>query len=110
MTKQTYWIADETDNYGLVTGADERDRWVREGWRATEEPAASDWVYIWHADAAEPGRYPLSALRDLWGPRGWVAGPPPGGAHPATPEPLAEQPAETKPEPKPAAGGTAKKE
>jgi hypothetical protein len=107
MTKQTYWIVDELDTYALVTGADERDRWVREGWAVAEEPT-DGWVNIWHEGIEQPGRVSVAALRDLWARRGWVAGPPLGGTHPATPEPPADQPAESKPELKPAAGGNAK--
>lgn len=109
MAKQTYWIADELGNHALVAGADERDRWVRGDWSAADEPADGS-VHIWHEGIEQPGLVPVAALRDLWSHRGWVAGPPPGGVHPLAPEAPADPPAETKPEPNPAAGGNAKKE
>lgn len=108
MAKQTYWVADEVGTYALVTGADERDRWVRGDWFAAEEPADDDWVLMWHEDIEQPGRVTAAGLRDLWAKRGWVAGPPPGGVHPFSPEPPAETAAESKPESKPAGGGTTK--
>jgi hypothetical protein len=118
MPKQTYWIVGgEADTHALITGAAERDDYLHTGdWTAADEPADNDWVYIWHEGAEVPGRYPASSLRDLWGPRGYVAGPPPGGIHPLAPaeradvpEQPADAPAETKPS-KPAARGDANKE
>lgn len=101
-----YWLADAEDNFALVAGADERDRLVPLGWTVTDEPT-DGWVHIWREGIEQPGRVPVSALRELWGPLGWVAGPPPGGVHPSTPEAPAAA-AESKTEPKPAAGGNAK--
>jgi len=107
--QQTYWIfGGGQGTYALVTGAAERDRWLADGdWALTQEPA-DGWVHIWHADNTTPGRVPVSALRDLWGLRGWVAGPPPDGVHPIVPESPADLAAEAKTEP--AADGDAKKE
>jgi hypothetical protein len=79
-----FWLHDGEQHCALVTGEAERDR------------------------IEQPGLVPVSALETLWGPLGWVAGPPPGGVHPVTSAPRADQPAETKPDPKPAAGGTEK--
>jgi hypothetical protein len=103
MTKQTYWIADEVGTHALVTGADERDRWVRGDWALAEEPTEG-WVHIWHEGIEQPGRVTVAALRDLWAARAWVAGPPPGGVHPFAPEPPAEP--ESKPKSRSAAGGS----
>lgn len=105
MSKQSYWIVDELDTYALVTGADERDLWVRGDWAAAEEPT-DGWVCIWHEGVEQPGRVDVLGLRDLWSKRGWVAGPPPGGVHPFAPEPPAKPQAESKPQSKPAAGGS----
>lgn len=102
-----YWLADGQDNFALVAGTDERDRWVPLGWSETEEPTEG-WVHMWREGIEQPGRVPVATLRELWGPLGWVAGPPPGGVHPSTPEPPAAVPAESKTEPKSAAGGNAK--
>jgi hypothetical protein len=88
---KTYWLTDGQDTFALVAGADERDRMVPLGWTATDEPTEG-WVHIWREGIEQPGRVPVATLRDLWGPLGWVAGPPPGGTHPATPEPPAEPP------------------
>jgi hypothetical protein len=103
-----YWLTDGAVDFAVVSGADERDRLIPFGWVATEEPAEG-WVYIWRAGVAEPGRVPVTAVETLWGPLGWVAGPPPGGVHPVAPQPSADPAVETKPS-KPAAGGDAKKE
>lgn len=102
-----YWLTDGEGTFALATGADERDRWLPLGWAETDEPT-DGWIYIWREGIEQPGRYPLSSLRELWGPQGWVAGPPPGGVHPATSEPPAAPAAESNQ--KPAAGGNAKKE
>lgn len=109
MTKQTYWIVGgEADTYALVTGAPERDAYLRSGdWVAADEPT-DGWVHIWHEGIDQPGRVTVAALRDLWSRRNYVAGPPPDGTHPFAPEAPADPSAETKPEPKPAAGGNAK--
>ena len=102
-----YWLASE-DTFAQVAGADERDRLIPLGWAAVDEPT-DGWVHIWHEGIAEPGRVPVTALETLWGPLGWVAGPPPGGVHPFASEPPADSPAGSKTS-KPAAGGDAKKE
>lgn len=102
-----YWLTDGEDTYALVSGAEERDRLIPLGWTVADEPA-DGWVHIWREGIEQPGRVPVATLPELWGPLGWVAGPPPGGTHPVAPEPPADPPAETKTEPKPAAGGNAK--
>jgi hypothetical protein len=100
------WISGgEHDTYALVADASERDAYLRSGdWVTAGEPGDGDWVHIWHEGSAVPGRYPMSALRELWGPRGYVAGPPPDGTSPFAPKPAAEPVAKPKPS-KPAAGG-----
>lgn len=111
MAKQSYWICGgDLDTFALVVGAAERDRWTATGdWVAAEEPTDGS-VYIWLDGVEQPGRVPVSALRDLWAARQWVAGPPPGGEHPAA----ADQPSETAAAPaaasksEPATGGTVK--
>lgn len=105
--KNTYWISDSEGTHALVTGAEERDRYKVLGWVDAKEPTEG-WLHIWRDGIEQPGLVPTSALDTLWGPLGWVAGPPPGGVHPATSASRADQSAETKPEPKPAAGGNAK--
>lgn len=99
------WITEDNQTFALVTDA-ERDQWRRKGWAEVTEPPADAWVYQWHEGIAEPGRVPLAAQREFWSRRGWVAGPPPGGVHPAEPQPPAK-PAEPKSS-KPAAGGSVK--
>jgi hypothetical protein len=102
-----FWLHDGEQHCALVTGEAERDRLLAAGWQRGSEPAGG-WVHIWREGIEQPGLVPVSALETLWGPLGWVAGPPPGGVHPVTSAPRADQPAETKPDPKPAAGGTEK--
>lgn len=99
------WITEDYQTYALVTAA-ELTGWRRLGWAEVAEPPADAWLYQWHEGIAQPGRVPLAAFRDLWSKRGWVAGPPPEGLHPAEPQPSAA-PAESKSS-KPAAGGSAK--
>lgn len=107
-----YWLTDG-DSYAVATGVEERDRLIPLGWAETDEPAEG-WVHIWHPEIEQPGRVPVTALPDLWEPRGWSVGPPPGSAHPAAavkaePAPAAD-PAETKSSKTAAGGTTAKKE
>lgn len=117
---QKYWITDGADNYGVVEGAAERDRWVADGWTEVDEPveATAGQVFMWHEDAERPGRATPGALRALWSHRGWVAGPPPGAGHPLIAAELADQPEQSadgkaakaapKTTSKSAAGGTEK--
>jgi hypothetical protein len=102
-----YWLTDGQGDFAVVASAEERDRWLPLGWSVTDEPT-DGWVHIWRDGIEQPGRVPVTALADLWGPRGWVAGPPPEGTHPFAPQPSAKAPAESKTESKPAAGGSAK--
>ena len=105
---QQFWMTDGTDTHALVTSVAERDRWAAQFWREVEEPTVGS-VFIWRSGIEQPGRVSVEAFRVLWAPRGWGAGPPPGGIHPAA-EPEPEQPAtETKPT-KTTGGGAAKKE
>lgn len=114
--KKQYWLRDESGDHALVTGADERDRLVREGgWTETDEPSEG-FVYVWREGCPAPGRVSVEALPVLWEPRGFAAGPPPGSAHPAevqaaraVAEQATAEPAETKTR-KSTAGGDAEKE
>lgn len=99
------WVSDGR-TFALVS-AEDRDRLVPLGWTVTDKPTEG-FVSVWRDGIEMPGRVTVAGLRDLWGPLGWVAGPPPGSARPATPEPPAEPVAESKPEIKPAVGGNAK--
>lgn len=107
----TGWIVGgESDTYALVADQEERDAFLRSGdWADAGEPGDSDWVFIWHEGSEAPGRYPMSSLRELWAPRGYVAGPPPGGTSPFAPEPAAVPAAKPKPS-KTAAGGKSTEE
>lgn len=105
MTEQQTWITDGT-THALLADPAELEEWRTRGWTAAEAPPSDGWVHMWREGIAEPGRVPMSALRNLWGPRGWIPGPPPGGLHPAAPKPAAE-PAATKSS-KSASGGEAK--
>lgn len=99
------WIrGGEHDTYALVEDGDRAAYLVTGDWAASGEPGDSDWVYIWHEGSAVPGRYPLASLRELWEPRGYVAGPPPDGTSPFAPKPAAEPAAKPKSS-KAAAGG-----
>jgi hypothetical protein len=100
-----HWLHDGEQHHALVIGDAERDRLIVAGWQQAGEPT-DGWVHIWREGIEQPGLVPVSTLGGLWGPLGWVAGPPPGGVHPAPEASRADQPAETKPEP--AAGGTEK--
>jgi hypothetical protein len=109
--KQTYWINDGADNYALVTGADQRDRYVGAGWTVTDEPT-DGFVSVWRDGIAKPGRTSVDALREIYQPAGWLAGPPADGVNPFTA--VADETsaaAESKPKPsKSAASGAEKQE
>lgn len=100
-----FWLHDGEQHYALVASEADRDRLLAVGWERASEPT-DGWVHIWRDGIEQPGLVPVSALAALWGPQGWVAGPPPGGVHPVVSESPAEPAAESKP--KPAAGGNAK--
>lgn len=102
-----YWVVDPASgDHSKVAGATDRDDLLRQGWTTTDEPADDAMVTIWREGLAEPGRVPFATLRALWSHKGFVAGPPPGSAHPAAQKPVAE-PATTKPS-KSASGGEVK--
>lgn len=110
MTDKNYWLFDGQSTYSLVAGAEERDRFVGLGWSEADEPT-DGFVHVWRFGIAEPGRTPLAALREVYQPAGWVAGPPPGGSHPFADAPSSVDAAESKASPKPskpAAGGVEK--
>lgn len=83
------WISDG-DTFAVLDDPSELTLAQRDGgWAPAADPPDDAWVFIWLAGVEQPGRVPVSALRELWGPRGWAAGPPPGGTHPAAPKPAA---------------------
>lgn len=89
MPEQQTWISDGGTNAAVDPA--EVDAWRALGWAPADPPTSNDdWVHMWRDGIAEPARVPMYALRNLWGPRGWVAGPPPGGPHPFAPKPVAE--------------------
>lgn len=88
--KNTYWMTDQQTGYSaLVTGAAERDRFTAQGYAEADEPS-SGFVHVWHEGIELPGILPVEALTEVYSQLGWVAGPPPGGEHPA-PSPAAEE-------------------
>jgi hypothetical protein len=112
--KKTYWIHDGGDTYALVTGAEERDRYVGAGWAETDEPT-SGFVSVWRDGIEKPGRTPIDALREVYEPAGWLAGPPEDGLNPflAVAEETsaaAESKSTPKTSPKSAASGAEKQE
>lgn len=101
--KQTYWLADQTGKKALVTGAAERDRWVPLGWAEADEPTGTEFVYARMEGVEQPAEFPASAFKEIWEPRGWVAGPPPEPVSPFN----GDQPAPvTAPEPEKSAKST----
>jgi hypothetical protein len=80
--KQTYWLVDATGDHALITGADERDRWVPLGWTPADEPIGDAFVWAWLDGITVPARFPAAALAEVFGPKGWVAGPPPQAVSP----------------------------
>lgn len=109
MTEKTYWLVDAAGRKCLVTGAVERDRWLPLGWSDADEPVGDEFVWVHHAEVAEPGRLPVSAWREVWQAKGWQAGPPPEPVDPLTgarrPAPTPPVAAEVTTQAKPAAGG-----
>lgn len=107
MTAPGFWLVDPASgDHALVAGEAERDELVGREWTVVDQPADDAMVTIWREGITEPGRVPAWALRELWGPRGWVPGPPSGGTHPVAPKPVVE-PAALKPS-KSASGGEVK--
>lgn len=105
---KTYWLTDGQDHYALVTGAEERDRWIPLGWTLVDaEPVDAGRVWAWHDGVELPAAFPANIFRDLWEPRGWQAGPPPGSPHPFAALPA---PVETPKSSTTAVGGDPKKE
>jgi hypothetical protein len=107
--KQTYWLSGPDGKKALVTGSAERDRLAPLGWSDTSEATGDEFLYGWRYGIEQPGVFPAAAFRDIWEPRGWVTGPPPGspspfGADPA-PTPVAPVPT-AKPTKSTAAGGS----
>jgi hypothetical protein len=97
--KKSYWIHDGGDTYALVTGAEQRDRYVGAGWVETEEPTAG-FVTVWRDGIAQPGRTSVVALREVYQPAGWLAGPPADGVNPfEAVQAETSAPAESKPKP-----------
>lgn len=81
MSKNTYWLADEAGNKALVTGADERDRFLPLGWSLAEEPVDNELVWARHEGIADAALFPAQALA-AWAAKGWVAGAPPEPVNP----------------------------
>ena len=94
--KKTYWMQDHAGNKALITGAEERDRWIPHGWTDTDEPGDRDFVWLRHPDLGEPTNPIVWAARDYWQGRDWVPGAPPEPVNPAL------DPALTAPREKPA--------
>lgn len=87
MTDTSYWLVDSLGVYAYVTGDDERDRWIPLGWTLAEEPRGNEFVHAWHAGIDVSALQPASALREIWGPRGWEPGPPPAPVNPFNADP-----------------------
>lgn len=85
--KKTYWLADGYGAKALITGADERDRWVPLGWAETDEPVPGDMVWMRHVDHGGPARFPAEVV-ELWKAKGWEPAHPPEPTNPFNiPEP-----------------------
>lgn len=78
MSKQTYWLARDSEPIAFVEGADVRDELIRvHGYtEVTAEPAADRQVYVSHEQSGGHAVLPYGVLA-AWGALGWVpAGPP----------------------------------
>lgn len=114
---KTYWLVDRNGDKALVTGADERDRWLPHGWAETEKPAGDEFVWATFPDVADPARFPAEAYYDVWEPKGWVASAPPEPVDPITgvrpprpvPTPPAAAPADSSSKQSAATGGDKEK-
>ena len=74
--KKTYWLTDGYGNKALVTGAEERDRWVPLGWSETTEPVDAEMV--WMHNATTDGRAQFAAgVVETWRALGWEPSAPP---------------------------------
>lgn len=80
--KNTYWVRDAAGDYALLTGTDQRDRWLPHGWTEVDEPTGQEFVWARHEGIQEPARFPANALREVWADRGWKAAEPPSPISP----------------------------
>lgn len=76
MTKQAYWISTANGYFALVVGSDERDRWTPQGWRESDEPGPTDFVYLRKDGIDQPAPFAYGAL-STWQELGWKFGSPP---------------------------------
>jgi hypothetical protein len=80
--KNTYWLRDAAGDYALITGADQRDRWIPLGWAEADEPSGNEFVWARCEGIQEPARFPAQALADVWSAKGWQAAEPPSPVSP----------------------------
>lgn len=80
--KHRYWLVNAEGENALVEGAAERDRFLPLGWTETTEPVADEWVMARMDGIEQPARFPATAFREVWEPRGWKPAPP---AEPVSP-------------------------
>lgn len=92
MAKNVYWVRSLEGTYGQVTGAAERDRWAPLGWKESDEPADTDFVWMRADGIEQPARYPYAA-REYWASRGWTVAAPPEPVDDTKDPALADQPA-----------------
>ena len=76
MSKTTYWMRDESGDVALITGTDERDRWIPHGLAVVDGPRATDRVWLRHDVTGLPALFP-AAVMDVWAAKGWKPGAPP---------------------------------
>src|SRR5690349_3080208 len=106
MTKQTYWLADESGTKVSVEGAATRDDLLARGWAETTEATGDEFVWVHHPDVQDPARVPAAAL-EAYEVRGWIVGHDPVPAEDVPPLPT-DAALETKPVKTTAAGGSTK--
>lgn len=68
--KKTFWLADGYGSKALVTGVEERDRWVPLGWSEAGEPEPGERVWMRHAEHGGRARFPAEVV-ELWQQMGW---------------------------------------
>lgn len=104
--KNMYWLANAAGERAVVTGKEDRDRWVGGfGWSDAAEPVDGEQVQVWmqHTEHGGRARFPL-AVAATWRALGWEFSAPPEppdvlhdqhlvDEQPADPAPAAAKPA-----------------
>lgn len=88
MADKKIWVRSPNGEYALLSGPEERDRFVPLGWaETTEEPGPDAWVWMRFDGVEKPAKFPIGSVPH-WTLVGWYPGAPPEHVDPTQePEP-----------------------